>query len=90
MLKVYLPSPQRPSTLGAGAGVIGSGELSQGCLLVYYQPRSSALNIVTFADRCYHAAARLRERTPTHQMCALPVADLREIGCSTRQKGGWC
>lgn len=84
---VYLPREGTfpYSSIDPGSGVVGrripdphgSGEER---LVIYYEGGRYASNIVTFADRCHHAAGRMLENYPTSAMMAADGEDLTRIG----------
>jgi len=78
MYAVYVPHVHAPvsKTIAAGAGIVGkpAGEwhpsdssLSDGRLVIDYEEPGPAANIITFADRVYHAYDRQLSRYPTHK-----------------------
>lgn len=93
MLKVYVPAAdtRARSHMEAGAGIVGTSEGTDddddARTLVYYQERTSAVNVITFADRVFHAADRLRHQAQTHRLCALPSAQLIEVGYFDENEG---
>jgi hypothetical protein len=86
-LIVYVPDPEDP------IGAIYAKDLAAGCAIIcakvspterahaaVYLEASRASNVVTFADRVYHAADRLVHQAPTHARAMLPVNALRAVG----------
>lgn len=51
----------------ANRAIVDRSEHAAGQVLIDYQPVSRAVNIVTFADRVYHAFDRHVRHYPTHQ-----------------------
>ena len=88
-LAVYVPSRTNPFSVAArglvpGSAIVGRLPLSgdaPGWLIVYYEGnRHRAENIVTFADRAYHAADRLVQDYPTTAWALVPAVALVTVG----------
>jgi hypothetical protein len=67
---VYVPRVDDPlhATLPARTGIVGRphfGVTPEGRFQVDYEPPSRAVNVVTWADRVYHAASRQEYAYPT-------------------------
>lgn len=83
-ITVYVPreGSHLRALLAPKTGIVGSnagewlGEGNERKLLIDYQPVSTAVNIVTFADRCYHAYDRHVRHYPTHQRMLADAEDL--------------
>lgn len=65
-LCVYVPAVP-DSLIDRGSGIVGEepDHPSDPLCLYYEGNRFNASNIITFADRCYHAGDRLRQNYPT-------------------------
>jgi hypothetical protein len=91
MYAVYVPHEEAPAgkTIARGAGIVGSpaGEwhpsdssLSDGRLTVDYEEPGRYANIITFADRVYHAYDRQLSRYPTHKRMWILERELVKVG----------
>lgn len=79
-LKVYVPiSDTLLTRIAPGSGVVGSPE--GGRLRIDFEGNLyGAVNIKTYADRCYHAADRHRTRYPTVARMFVARSELAEVG----------
>lgn len=91
MYAVYVPHEEAAwaRTIARGAGIVGSpaGEwhpsdlnLSDGRLTVDYEEPANYANIITFADRVYHAYDRQLSRYPTHKRMWILERELVKVG----------
>jgi hypothetical protein len=91
MYAVYVPHEDAlwSKTIAPGAGIVGSpaGEwhpadatLGDGRLTVDYEEPGPAANIITFADRVYHAYDRQLSRYPTHKRMWILERELVQVG----------
>lgn len=85
-VKVYIPAPGVTTSIDAESGIVGRehphGRTRLGLVLeVYYEGnRFGAANIVTFADRVYHAADRMATNYPTIARGVFPADELEQVG----------
>lgn len=69
------------------SGIVGQ-PVANGFVEVYFEGnRFGASNIVTFADRCHHAADRMWESYPTIARKTVPASLLEEAGTFTEGHG---
>lgn len=83
-LAVYVPDPEGDSGLSTATIVRGSaivGVPGDDPVHIYYEGNiNGASNMVTFADRAYFAAGRLRQHAPTIAQRAVPEDALFQVG----------
>lgn len=83
-LAVYVPDPEGDSGLSTATIVRGSaivGVPGDDPVHIYYEGNiNGASNMVTFADRAYFAAGRLRQRAPTIAQKTVPANALFQVG----------
>lgn len=86
-LAVYVPNDDAPEVVGLavehidkGSGIVGRPAPDTRILIYYEGNRYGASNIVTFADRCYHAASRLEQDYPTVAQAYVPAEAITQAG----------
>lgn len=98
MYHVYVPHEDAiwSKTIARGAGIVATraGEwyaaeptLEAGRLTVDYEEPGPAANIITFADRVYHAYDRQLTRYPTHKRMWILESELEHAGVFYPQYG---
>ena len=80
-LTVYVPSPdcECVSVIEQGSGIVASPG-NENLLIVDFQGRSQAENIITYGDRVHHAASRHLHGYPTTARRHLPLSSLTAVG----------
>jgi len=88
-VRVYLPLVGAPLDILVmpGSAVVSAAEPEEERLLVDYEGSTRAENIITFADRCHHAADRHRSFYPTVARAFVPVAQLIPVGSYDPEMG---
>jgi hypothetical protein len=95
---VYVPreGSHLHAILAPGTGIVGSNAAEwlggdsdgdDGKVMLDYQPVSQAVNITTFADRCYHAFDRHVRHYPTHQRLLADAEQLWPVAFYWRPEG---
>jgi hypothetical protein len=98
MYHVYVPSDDAiwGKTIARGAGIVGSpaGDwfpaeeiLERDRLTVDYEEPGHSANIITYADRVYHAYSRQLEHAPTHKRMWILTGELEHAGIFYPQYG---
>lgn len=77
---IYVPRVGSPTEVmvDLGAGIVGRPEGDRAH--VHYENPGVSSNIVTWADRCYHAADRMATKYPTHKTLWPQVDELLVVG----------
>lgn len=77
---IYVPKvgTMAERMLDLAAGVVGlpAGD----AVHLHYENPGNSSNIVTWADRCYHAADRMATKYPTHKQMIVEVDELLVVG----------
>lgn len=77
---LYLVIPEHRHFIDLGSGIAGQQPGAERTTIYFEGNRYGASNIVTFADRCLHAADRMIARYPTIAQKSVPSEDLQHIG----------
>lgn len=77
---VYIPTPGAGTAIDAGSGIVGRFTSGHHLEVYYEGNRFGAVNIVTFADRVYHAADRMESSYPTSARGVFPAFDFEHVG----------
>lgn len=82
LFDVFVPADQDHHGIDlASAIVAGQSQRGESSRKVHYESnRYRACNIITFEDRCLHAAGRAAMRYPTCAFAVLPLSALRHVG----------
>ena len=91
-LAVYVPNPDAPphvarqvKAIAPGSGIVGrilqERDPDESPVLIYFEGNVyGSGNIITFADRVYHAASRMTHDAPTIAMRAVQADALVQVG----------
>lgn len=81
LFDLYVPIGKLHGIDPASAVVAAQSQRGQERVLVYFESnRLGASNIVTYADRCLHAAGRAAMNYPTVAKASLPASELVHAG----------
>lgn len=76
---IYVPAAGARQHIRQGSGIVGVPVGDR--VAVHYQDRpANSANLVTWADRLFHAASRKSTHAPTSSQASLPAADLITVG----------
>lgn len=84
-LTVYIPHRGRDldmsERIAPGAGIVGTQLADPDLVMIDYEANlHGSSNIVTYADRVYHAASRHTDKYPTVTRSVVRASDLLDIG----------